>query len=226
MRGSSSMASTKTNLFPPNSWIATPNLDSWTYREAFYYTQNPDIVLYRAILRNVYQFGEYDNTLILYKAMVGKSPYPDEESCSFVLRSCYCLSHELGKMVHGRIVRLGLDAFHLVGRTLVELYDMNGIFNVDEPVEGKYVMELNYWNTLISKASENGKMEESFKLFCRMRKENIQPNSITVIGLLRSIVELNLLKTGQALHSFVVVSCSCGELTVNTCIVVNVCKVG
>ncbi|KAL9322315.1 hypothetical protein ACSQ67_010368 [Phaseolus vulgaris] len=143
MRGSSSMASTKTNLFPPNSWIATPNLDSWTYREAFYYTQNPDIVLYRAILRNVYQFGEYDNTLILYKAM--------------------------GRWFMGEIVRLGLDAFHLVGRTLVELYDMNGIFNVDEPV-----------------------------------KENM------------SIVELNLLKTGQALHSFVVVSCSCGELTVNT----------
>ncbi|KAL9314490.1 hypothetical protein ACSQ67_019942 [Phaseolus vulgaris] len=145
MQGSSSMASTKTNLFPPNSWIATPNLDSWTCREAFYYTQNPDIVLYRAILRNLYQFGEYDNTLFLYKAMVGKSMYPDEESSSFVLRSCFCLSHEQGKM-----------------------------------------------------ASENGKMEESFKHFCRMRKENIQPNSITVIGLLRSTVELNSSKTGQS----------------------------
>ena len=113
-------------------------------QKLFYYTQNPDTVLYRAILRNLYQFGEYDNTLFLYKAMVGKSMYPDEESSSFVLRSCFCLSHEQGKMVHAQIVRLGLDAFDLVGRTLVELYDMNGFFNVDEPVEGKYVMELNY----------------------------------------------------------------------------------
>ncbi|XP_047158089.1 pentatricopeptide repeat-containing protein At1g11290, chloroplastic-like isoform X1 [Vigna umbellata] len=195
-------------------------------QKLFYSIQNPDSVLYRAISRNLYQSGEYDKTLFLYKAMVGKSMYPDEESCSFVLRSCFCLSHEQGKIVHGQIVRLGLDAFDSVGRTLVELYDMNGFLNVDEAAEGKYVMELNYWNNLISEASENGKMEESFKFLCRMRKENIQPNSSTVIGLLRSTVKLNSLKTGQALHSFVVVSNLCEELAVNTALLSMYAKLG
>ncbi|KAK8465940.1 hypothetical protein PHAVU_009G214700, partial [Phaseolus vulgaris] len=166
------------------------------------------------------KFGFLDLSHKLFSTLKTQIP------CSFVLRSCFCLSHEQGKMIHAQIVRLGLDAFDLVGRTLVELYDMNGFFNVDEPVEGKYVMELNYWNNLISEAFENGKMEESFKLFCRMRKENIQPNSITVIGLLRSTVELNSLKTGQALHSFVVVSCLYGKLTVNTALLSMYAKLG
>ncbi|CAJ1975631.1 unnamed protein product [Sphenostylis stenocarpa] len=195
-------------------------------QKLFHYTENPDSVLCRAILRNLYQFGEYDKTLFLYKEMVGKSMYPDEESCSFVLRSCFCLSHEQGKMVHGQIVKLGLDAFGLVGRTLIELYDMSGFSNVHVSAEGKYGIEFNYWNKLISEASENGKMVESFRLFYRMRKENIQPNSIIVIDLLRSTVELNSQKIGQALHSLVVVSNLCEDLSVNTALLSMYAKLG
>ncbi|KAJ1437018.1 Tetratricopeptide-like helical domain superfamily [Sesbania bispinosa] len=112
--------------------------------------------------------------------MVEKSMYPDEESYSSVLRSCFSVSHEQGKIVHGQIVKLGMDAFDLVGNTLTEM----------------------------------------------MRKENIQPNSITVINLLRAIVDLNSLKIGQALHSLVVVSNLCEELTVNTALLSMYVKLG
>ncbi|KAJ1440038.1 Tetratricopeptide-like helical domain superfamily [Sesbania bispinosa] len=158
--------------------------------------------------------------------MVEKFMYPDEESYSSILRSCFSVSHEQGKIVHGQIVKLGMDAFDLVGNTLKDMYEMNGFLNVHEPVERKSVMELNYWNSLISEASEGGKMEESFQLFCRMRKENIQPNSITVINLLRATVDLNSLKIGQALHSLVVVSNLCEELTVNTALLSMYAKLG
>lgn len=152
--------------------------------------------------------------------------YPDEESCSFVLRSCFSVSHQQGKMVHGHIVKLGMDSFHLVGKTSIELYGMNDVLDVHEPVEGKHAVELNYWNKLISEAYESGKMEESFKIFCRMRKENVQPNSSTVINLLRSTVDLNSLMIGQALHTLVVVSNLCGELTVNTALLSMYAKLG
>ncbi|XP_020232025.1 pentatricopeptide repeat-containing protein At1g08070, chloroplastic isoform X2 [Cajanus cajan] len=69
-------------------------------------------------------------------------------------------------------------------------------------------------------------MEESFHLFCRMRKENVQPDSITVINLLRSSVELNSLKMGQALHSLVIVSNLCEELTMNTALLSMYIKLG
>ncbi|TKY73009.1 Pentatricopeptide repeat-containing protein [Spatholobus suberectus] len=195
-------------------------------QKLFYFTENPDSVLYSAILRNLYQFGEYEKTLFLYKEVVEKSMYPDEESCSFVLRSCFSVSHEQGKMVHGQIVKLGMDAFDLVGKTLIELYDMNGFLNVHEPVGRKYAKELNYWNNLILEASKSGKMEESFQLFCRMRKDNIQPNSTSVINLLRSTVDLNSLKIGQSLHTLVVVSNLCEELTVNTALLSMYTKLG
>ncbi|KAG5133236.1 hypothetical protein JHK82_024424 [Glycine max] len=73
---------------------------------------------------------------------------------------------------------MGLDAFDLVGKPLIELYDMDSLLNGHEPVKGNFLMELSYWNTLIFEACESGKMEERFQLFCRMRKESIQPNSL------------------------------------------------
>ena len=86
------------------------------------------------------------------------------------------------------MVKMGLDAFDLVGKPLIELYDMDSLLNGHEPVKGNFLMELSYWNTLIFEACESGKMEERFQLFCRMRKESIQPNSVTVINMLRLTV--------------------------------------
>ncbi|XP_061358157.1 pentatricopeptide repeat-containing protein At1g11290, chloroplastic-like [Gastrolobium bilobum] len=195
-------------------------------QKLFYFAENPDSILYSTILRNCSQLGEYEKALFLYREMVEKSVYPDEESCLFVLRSCLSVSREQGKVVHGQIVKLGLDAFDLVGNTLIELYDINGSLKGHDPDERKSVMELNYWNDLMSEACQSGKMEESIELFCRMRKENIQPNSITVFNLLRSAVDLNSLKIGQALHALVVVSNLCGELTVNTALLSMYAKLG
>ncbi|XP_027330767.1 pentatricopeptide repeat-containing protein At1g11290, chloroplastic-like [Abrus precatorius] len=216
-----------------NSSLSSKLVDSYAKfglmdlsQKLFYFTENPDSALYNAILRNLSQFGAYEKTLFLYKVMVEKSMCPDEESCSFVLRSCFSVSHEQGKIVHGQVVKLGMDAFNMVRNALMELYDKNGFFNGHETGGGGSVMELNYWNNLISQASESGKMEGSFQLFCRMRKENIQPNSVTVINLLRSAVNLNLLKIGQVLHSLIVVSNLCEELTVNTALLSMYAKLG
>jgi pentatricopeptide repeat protein len=198
----------------------------------FNFTQNPDSVLYNAFLKNLFQFGEYQKTLFLYKEMVDKSMCPDEDCCSSVLKSFFYVYHEKGlllmmmmiMMVHGHVVKLGMDEFDLVGNALIEGY---GFFNGNELVERKSVTGLNYWNNLIYEAYESGKIVESFQIFCRMRKENnLQPNSVTVINLLRASVELNSLKTGKVLHSFVVVSNLSEELTVNTALLSMYAKLG
>ncbi|KAG5006472.1 hypothetical protein JHK85_025014 [Glycine max] len=63
-------------------------------QKVFHFTEYLDSIIYNAILRNLHQFGEYEKTLLLYKEMARKSMYPDEESCNFVLRSCFSLYHE------------------------------------------------------------------------------------------------------------------------------------
>ncbi|KAI4300042.1 hypothetical protein L6164_033461 [Bauhinia variegata] len=196
-------------------------------QKIFNSTENPDSVLYNAILRSLSRFGEHERSLWVYHEMVKKSMYPDQDSYARVLRSGFCLSDEQGKTVHGHIVKLGVDAFDSVGSTLMEMYDEGDVFlNGYEPFLKQDIMELKYWNDLISEASQCGKMEESFQIFSRMRKERLQPNSVTTINLLRSAVDLNSLKLGRLLHSLVVVSNLCKELSVSTALLSMYAKLG
>ncbi|XP_058727546.1 pentatricopeptide repeat-containing protein At1g08070, chloroplastic-like [Vicia villosa] len=94
------------------------------------------------------------------------------------------------------------------------------------PDEDSCFSVLKCWNGLIYEAYESGKFVESFQFFCRMRKENVQPNSVTVINLLRVSIELNSLKMGKVLHSLVVVSDLCKDLTVNTAVLSMYVKLG
>ncbi|KAJ7968982.1 Pentatricopeptide repeat-containing protein [Quillaja saponaria] len=197
-------------------------------QKIFNFTNNPDSILYNAILRNLCKFGEFEKTLLVYQEMVKKSMYPDEDSYHYVLRSCSCLSDiEHGTIIHGHVVKLGFDAFDLVGSTLAEMYNRSGDFvDEHEPVESMSMNDLKYWNSLISEASQSGNVEESFQIFGRMRKEKIQPSSVTLTNLLRSSVDLNSIKLGRAIHCLVIVSNMSKDLSVNTAVLSMYSKLG
>ncbi|KAK9268301.1 hypothetical protein L1049_010744 [Liquidambar formosana] len=189
---------------------------------------NPNSTLYNAILTTLSKFGEYKKTLLVYHDMVMKSIYPDEYTYPLLLRSCSCLFDvENGKKIHGHVVKLGFDSYDLVGGALVEMYRNCGdLWNAQETIERMPVSDLAYWNYLIYEASRDGNPRKSFQIFERMRMERLQPNSVTVINLLRSSVDLNLLIAGKSVHSLIVVSNLCEDLSVNTAILTMYSKLG
>ncbi|KAG2684737.1 hypothetical protein I3760_10G088600 [Carya illinoinensis] len=195
-------------------------------QQVFNSISNPSSVLYSSNLRNLFKFGEFERTILVYQEMVMNSMYPDEDTYPFVLRSCFCLPYAgYGEKVHGHVVKLGFDSFDLVGTALVEMYRSCGNFeNEQQLVERKSNCDLYDWNSLIFEASQNGDSEESFRLFQRMRNKRVEPDSDTIINLLRSSVDLNSLRAGKAVHSLVVVSNLCKELSVNTAILSMYCK--
>ena len=187
-------------------------------QQVFISISNPDSVVHNAILRNLSKFGESKKALLVYQEMVMKCMYPDEGTYPFVLNSCSRLSDvEYGKRVHGQVVKLGFDSYDLVGNALVEMYRRCGDSgNLQEPVEGEAINDLAYWNSLIFEAYQNGNAQESFRVFKRMRMQRLEPDSVTVINLLRSSVVLNSLKAGKFIHCLVVVGYLCENLSVNT----------
>lgn len=150
--------------------------------------------------------------------MVKKCIYPDEENYPFVLRSFCCLGDvKTGKRVHGLLVKLGLDSCGLVGSALDDCYRQSG-----DKTDGA----LENWNFLISEAAQSGNGEESFRLFKRMRRESLEPDSVTLINLLRSSVDLNLLSVGKVVHCLVLVRNLGRELAVNTALLSMYAKLG
>lgn len=167
-------------------------------------------------------------TLLVYQEMVTKAMYPDEDTYPFVLRSC-CSLEGVGnaKRIHGHVVKLGLDSYGLVDTALAEIYRKFGDFEFEEElIYGKSVCSLDHWNSLISVATQNENAEESFALFERMRMEKVEPNSATVINLLRSSVDLNSLKAGKLVHCLAIMSNLCKDLSVNTALLSMYAKLG
>lgn len=145
--------------------------------------------------------------------------YLDESTYHFVLNSCsHLLDVEYGKKVHGHVIKLGFDSYDLVGCALSEMYRRccGDSGNLVEVVKGEAVNDLGYWNSLIIEAYQNGDAGECFRVFKRMRMERFEPDSVTVINLLRSSVVLNSLKAGKCIHCLVVVGYLFANLSVNT----------
>ncbi|XP_050233557.1 pentatricopeptide repeat-containing protein At3g12770-like [Mercurialis annua] len=76
--------------------------------------------------------------------------------------------------------------------------------------------DLKYWNSLISEASKNGNSKESFYIYKRMRMDKVEPDSITMINLLRSLVDLGSLREAKAIHCATVVLGLCENVFVST----------
>ncbi|XAR72495.1 hypothetical protein NMG60_11019151 [Bertholletia excelsa] len=178
-------------------------------QQVFYSVTNTNTHLYNEFLRCLYKSCEYKKILLVYQDMVLKLMDPDEFIYPFVLRSCFKMpDYETGKKIHGHVIKLGLDVYESVARSLV---DMNG-----EAIEKMGVSSLVNWNSMIFYAYANGDPERSFQLFNRMRTERIEPDSATVINLLRAAVDSNSLKAGKYVHSLIVVTSLYQDMAVNT----------
>ncbi|EFJ15414.1 hypothetical protein SELMODRAFT_100125 [Selaginella moellendorffii] len=89
------------------------------------------------------------------------------------------------RLIHERIVRLGLNSHSNLVNTLINMYGKcdrvdiaRGIF---DSLDKKCVVS---WTAMITANAQNGHPLEAFHLFCRMSLEGILPTKITLITLL------------------------------------------
>ncbi|XP_021753145.1 putative pentatricopeptide repeat-containing protein At3g01580 [Chenopodium quinoa] len=189
---------------------------------------NPSWEIYNRVLRILAKSGEFKETLLLYDKMVSNSMYPDEFSYPFVLRSCkHVLDGDYGRRVHGHLVKLGFDVNEGLRVGLAEFYGELGEFeNARQMFDEMPVRRLDYWNSLIVESLQNGNVREIFGVFRQMIKENIWPNSVCLVNLLRASTELNSLKIGVLVHGLIVVSGLSEDVSVCTALITMYSRIG
>ncbi|CAK9327609.1 unnamed protein product [Citrullus colocynthis] len=188
--------------------------------QVFYSIVHPNSTLYNAILRNLTRYGECERTLLVYQQMVANCMHPDEETYPSVLRSCCSFSNvRLGRKVHGYLVKLGFDSFDIVATALAEMYEECIDFeNAHQLSDKRSVKNMECWSSFTTETPQNGNGEGIFRLFRRMRAEQLVRDSVTFINLLRSIADLNSVRLAKIVHCIAIVSKLCGDLLVNTAV--------
>uniref|UniRef100_A0A7N0VLB0 Pentatricopeptide repeat-containing protein n=1 Tax=Kalanchoe fedtschenkoi TaxID=63787 RepID=A0A7N0VLB0_KALFE len=141
----------------------------------FCQTQNPNILLYNAMIKGVSLCGPFEEALGLYSGMRSRGMCPDRYTFAPLIKSCVGLSGcGIGEGIHGGIVVSGLDSVCALQVGIVELYASFGRMKearkmFDEMPRRSVIV----WNLLIRGFCKRGDIEMGLEMFGKMSEQSI-----------------------------------------------------
>ncbi|KAH9305021.1 hypothetical protein KI387_009425 [Taxus chinensis] len=165
-----------------------------------------DVVSWAALISGYHKRGRSGDALKLFCQMMQCSVKPNEFIFASTLSTCASIfSINLGKQMHGYIIRTGLESNVFVGSALVDLYakcesidDARQVF--DEMPERNTVS----WATMIGGYARNQFGGEALELFCEMRKVDMKQESSAFASALIACGSLAALVHGKIVHAQIV----------------------
>ncbi|XP_042488050.1 pentatricopeptide repeat-containing protein At4g04370-like [Macadamia integrifolia] len=136
--------------------------------------------------------GAHREVLHVYSCMLRDDTLPDAHTFPSLLKACTSIglpSH--GLSIHQRIIVDGYSSDAYIATSLINMYAKFGKTHVacqifDTMPERSLVP----WTAIIGCHSRAGQVDMAFSVYNQMRQEEIQPNSVTLLGLLFGISQL------------------------------------
>ncbi|TKY74842.1 Pentatricopeptide repeat-containing protein [Spatholobus suberectus] len=176
-----------------------------------------DVIARNKTLSRCLQRGEAREAVDCFVDMI-KSRVPCDSLTFVVMLSVVANLNcrELGKQIHGVVVRSGWDGVVSVGNSLINMYVKAGSVCYARTVFGQMnEVDLISWNTMISGCALSGLGECSVGLFVDLLRSGLLPDQYTIASVLRACSSLEegcylgvqihacAIKAGVVLDSFV-----------------------
>ncbi|KAJ0683564.1 putative tetratricopeptide-like helical domain superfamily, DYW domain-containing protein [Helianthus annuus] len=164
-----------------------------------------DLVSWNSLLA-----GFHDNKSIeglrTFKKILENGFKPNMFTYISTLRSCTSsLNSEVGKQVHGQVIKQSLDSDCYVGTALIDMYVKSKYVNDAEKIVNRLnEIDLFTWTAVISGCAQADEGEKSIFYFKQMQKDGVKPNEFTLAGCLRGCSAITSVNNGKQLHSFVI----------------------
>ncbi|WCJ30606.1 Tetratricopeptide repeat (TPR)-like superfamily protein [Euphorbia peplus] len=149
-------------------------------------------------------------TLMLFNKMrVAAEVKPTSITAAIVLPVCARMGDnaQVGKNVHGFLIKSGMESHTLVGNALVSMYAKCGLVNKDAYAAFCSIIDKDVvsWNAIIAGFSENKLIHNAFSLFTVMLRNQTKPNHATIANVLPVCASLDKDKAccfGKMIHSY------------------------
>lgn len=150
--------------------------------------------------------GQGKDALTLFTQMHSERIDPDRVTYSAILSVCSDLGN-LGeaKVIHGCIVKDGLDSDTRVGTALINLYGKCGT-----PEDARMAFEKIYhkdvisWTMMITAFTEHGHPKEAIQLYHQMQLQGTNADKLIFISILGACASVAALKEGKEIHAAIV----------------------
>ncbi|PSS26350.1 Pentatricopeptide repeat-containing protein [Actinidia chinensis var. chinensis] len=197
-------------------------------REIFAQVPSPDTYICNTMIRGFSKSPTPSESLSVYNYMVQFGVPVDHFTYPFVLTACARSGEvRLGRRFHCEVVRNGFDSDLFVVNALVQFYGSCGCFgDACQVFDESPVRDVVTWNVMINAYIEKGLSREAFGLGEMMKLDNVQPDNVTMIGLVSACTQLGDLKRGKLLHAYSIALSLDKNLSLGNAILDMYCKCG
>ncbi|KAH6814243.1 Tetratricopeptide repeat superfamily protein [Perilla frutescens var. frutescens] len=160
-----------------------------------------NLVSWSAMIACFAKNGRAFDALELFREMMRESGdvLPNSVTMVSVIQACAALSAlEQGKLIHGHILRKGLDSILPVMNALVTMYARCGDLELGETVFNQMARrDIVSWNSLISSYAVHGLGSKALQTFQEMVQLGMSPTSISFISVLGACSHSGLVDEGK-----------------------------
>ncbi|PSR99971.1 Pentatricopeptide repeat-containing protein [Actinidia chinensis var. chinensis] len=172
-------------------------------RKVFDKLPSRNVVSWTTLITGYVHNSQPELAIQVFLEMLEVGGYPTDYTLGIVLNGCSSMQNiELGKQIHGYIVKYEIESNASVGNALCGLYSKCGSFNSAVKAFWR-IGEKNVisWTTVISSCGDNGEPAMGLSLFSVMISEGIEPNEFTLTSVLSLCHTMQDLDVGSQVHS-------------------------
>ncbi|KAL3512188.1 hypothetical protein ACH5RR_024905 [Cinchona calisaya] len=157
-----------------------------------------DCISWAAIIGGYAQNGDSEEALRMFLEMKRDGERMNRSAFTCALSTCADIAAlELGKQIHGRVIKAGFESGCYVGNALLAMYCKCGCieeaYDVFEGISEKDVIS---WNTMINGYARHGFGFKALKVFESMERMGIRPDDVTMVGVLSACSHTGLIDIG------------------------------
>lgn len=179
-----------------------------------------DVITWNKQLSNYHQAGEAWLAVNFFIDMIRSNVAYDSLTLVVILSAVASTNNlELGKQIHGLVIKSGLDQVVFVANSLLNMYiKSDSMHNAIRVFNEMKEVDLISWNTLISGCAVSGGEEESVGMFIDLLRSSLVPDQFTIASVLRACsslkeglylgkqIHVHSIKTGSYIDPFVLTS--------------------
>ncbi|KAJ7943471.1 Pentatricopeptide repeat [Quillaja saponaria] len=173
-------------------------------RRVFNKITEPCVVTYNAIIMSYARSNRPTKALALFRELQASSVKPTDVTMLSVLSSCALLGAlDLGRWIHEYVKKNGFDLYVKVNTALIDMYAKCG--SLDDAVsvfEDMSARDTQAWSAIVVAYAIHGHSSKAMSMLEEMKRERLQPDEITFLGILYACSHTGLVEKGyEYFHS-------------------------
>ncbi|KAA8522699.1 hypothetical protein F0562_009139 [Nyssa sinensis] len=173
-------------------------------RKVFDEIRERDLVSWNSMISGYSKMGFAGEAVALFGKMRDEGFEPDEMTLVSILGACGDLGDSnLGRWIEGFVVDSGMELNSYVGSALIDMYgkcgDLTSARGIFDRMTKKDVVT---WNAMITGYAQNGFSDEAILLFNGLKETGVNPDKITLIGVLSACASIGALDYGKWVDAY------------------------